>query len=189
MAAEAAEKVEPRLAQRYRSEILPALMGEFSYQNVMQVPRIEKVVVNMGVGEGREDAKNVQAAADDLARIVGQKPRLNKARKSISNFKLRQGMLIGASATLRRERMWEFLDRLIAVALPRIRDFRGLSPNGFDGHGNYSLGLREQTVFPEIDPDKVQRVQGMNITIVTSARSDAEALALLRRLGLPLRES
>ncbi|NUP99263.1 MAG: 50S ribosomal protein L5 [Armatimonadetes bacterium] len=187
--ADAVAEIVPRLQERYRNEIVPGLMEEFKYRNVMQVPRIEKVVVNMGVGIGKEDAKLVQAAADDLARITGQRPKINKARKSISNFKLREGMSIGCCCTLRGHRMWEFLDRLIAIALPRIRDFRGLSPTGVDGHGNYSLGLREQTVFPEIDPDRVTRVQGMNITIVTSAPTDAEALALLKRLGLPLQES
>ena len=179
----------PRLKAKYDTDIVPALMTEFGYRNIMQVPKVQKVVVNMGVGAGKEDAKLVVAAADDLARIVGQRPKISKARKSISNFKLREGMQVGCSATLRGERMYEFLDRLIATALPRIRDFRGLSPKSVDGHGNYTLGLREQTVFAEIDPDKVVRVQGMDITIVTSARTDAEALALLRRLGLPLQES
>lgn len=184
-----AEKTMPRLQLRYRDEIAPALMQEFGYQNPMQVPRLVKVVVNMGVGEGREDAKFVTAAAEELAVICGQRPRINKARKSISNFKLREGMPVGCSVTLRRERMWEFLDRLIALALPRIRDFRGLSPKSFDGHGNYSMGVREQAIFPEIDPDKVTRLQGLNITIATTAPTDPEALALLRKLGLPLREN
>jgi len=184
-----AEKQVPRLQQRYRDEIAPALMEEFGYQNPMQVPRVVKVVVNMGVGEGKEDAKFVTQAAEELAQICGQRPRINKARKSISNFKLREGMPVGCSVTLRRERMWEFLDRLIALSLPRIRDFRGLSPKSFDGHGNYSMGVREQTIFPEIDPDKVSRLQGLNITIATTAKTDPEALALLRKLGVPLREN
>lgn len=179
----------PRLQERYRTEIVPQLMEEFGYKNVMQVPRLVKVVCNMGVGEGKEDAKLVQAAADELAMICGQKAKITRSRKSISNFKLREGMSIGCCVTLRGARMYEFLDRLIAIALPRIRDFRGLSPKSFDGHGNYSLGLREQTVFPEIDPDRIGRVQGLNVTIVTSAETDPEALALIRRLGMPLRES
>ena len=184
-----AEKVLPRLQERYRDEIAPALMQEFGYQNPMQVPRLIKVVVNMGVGEGKEDVKFVTQAADELALIAGQRPRINKSRKSISNFKLREGMPVGCSVTLRREKMWEFLDRLISISLPRIRDFRGLSPKSFDGHGNYSMGMREQSMFPEIDPDKVSRVQGLNITIATTAKTDPEALALLRRLGMPLREN
>lgn len=187
--AEAPTHALPRLQERYRTEILPELMAEFGYRSPMQVPRLVKIVVNMGVGEGREDAKNVHDAAEHLAQITGQRPRINRARRSISNFKLRQGMEVGCTVTLRGHRMYEFLDRLVSVALPRIRDFRGLSPRGFDGRGNYSLGLGEQTVFPEVDPDTVKRVQGMNVTIVTSARTDPEALALLRRLGLPLRES
>lgn len=185
----AATQTVPRLQQRYIDEIAPALMQEFSYQNPMQVPQILKIVVNMGVGQGKEDAKFVTQAAEELARICGQKARINKARKSISNFKLREGMPIGCSVTLRRDRMWEFLDRLIALALPRLRDFRGLSPKSFDGHGNYSVGIREQTIFPEIDPDKVTRLQGLNVTIATTAKTDPEALALLRRLGMPLREN
>ncbi|MBI2302965.1 MAG: 50S ribosomal protein L5 [Armatimonadetes bacterium] len=188
MAAEADVYV-ARLQERYRSEILPALIEEFGYRSPMQAPRLVKVVVNMGVGEGRDDSKTVHEAAGQLALITGQKPRINKATKSVSNFKLRAGMEIGCSVTLRRQRMYEFLDRLFTVALPRLRDFRGLNPKGFDGHGNYSLGLTEQTVFPEIDPDKTSRVQGMNVTIVTSAASDREALALLKRMGLPLRDN
>jgi large subunit ribosomal protein L5 len=187
--AEVTTSAAPRLRERYEQEIVTALREEFAYRNVMQVPRLVKIVVNMGVGEGKEDAKNVQTAAADLARITGQQPKTTRARKSISNFKLREGMPIGCFVTLRDNRMYEFLDRLAAIALPRIRDFRGLSTRGFDGRGNYSLGLKEQTVFPEIDPDRIQRVQGMNITIVTSAKSDPEAMALLRRLGLPLQES
>lgn len=179
----------PRLLERYRTEIVPALMTEFAYRSPMQVPRLQKIVVNMGVGEGREDSKVVGEAQAQLALITGQRPRINRSRKSISNFKLREGMEIGCSVTVRRQRMYEFLDRLVTIALPRIRDFRGLSPRSFDGRGNYSLGLVEQTVFPEIDPDKIARVQGMNITIVTSAPSDREALVLLKRLGLPLRDN
>lgn len=178
----------PRLKERYEREIAASLKTEFAYSNVMQVPKLIKVVASMGVGEGREDANHVVTAADELGQITGQRPKLTRARKSISNFKLRAGMQVGCFVTLRGDRMYEFLDRLISVALPRIRDFRGLSPNGFDGRGNYSLGLKEQTVFPEIDQDKVHRVQGLNITIVTSARTDAEALALLKRCGLPLAE-
>ncbi|HAZ64858.1 MAG TPA: 50S ribosomal protein L5 [Armatimonadetes bacterium] len=178
----------PRLRERYQNEIIAAMTEEFSYTNVMQVPKLVKIVASMGVGEGREDAAVVNAAAEELMQICGQRPKLTKARKSISNFRLREGMTVGCFVTLRGDRMYEFLDRLVALALPRIRDFRGLSPNGFDGRGNYSLGLREQALFPEIDPDRVQRVQGMNVTIVTSAGTDAEALALLKRLGLPLAE-
>ncbi len=180
---------QPRLRQRYQTEIAPALMQEFGYRNVMQVPRLVKIVCNMGVGAGKEDAKLVQSAADELAQITGQKAKVTRAKKSISNFKLREGMAIGCCVTLRGNRMWEFLDRLVAVALPRIRDFRGLSPKSLDGHGNYTLGLREQAVFPELDPDRIARLQGLDITIVTTAPTDPEALALLRRLGLPLRDS
>ncbi|MCC7490707.1 MAG: 50S ribosomal protein L5 [Fimbriimonadaceae bacterium] len=183
-----ANETAPRLRGKYETEIIPALMQEFSYKNVMQVPRLVKIVCNMGVGAGREDAKHVTDAAEDLGRICGQKAKITKARKSISNFKLRQGMSIGACVTLRRERMWEFLDRLVSLALPRIRDFRGLPAKGFDGRGNYALGLKEQTVFAEIDPDRVSRIQGLNIVIVTTAGSDPEALSLLRKLGLPLQE-
>jgi large subunit ribosomal protein L5 len=178
----------PRLRARYDETIVATLRTEFAYKNVMQVPKLVKVVASMGVGEGREDASHVTNAAEELAQITGQRPKITRARKSISNFKLRAGMQVGCFVTLRGDRMYEFLDRLIATALPRIRDFRGLSPNGFDGRGNYSLGLKEQTVFPEIDPDKVSRVQGLNITIVTSAGTDGEALALLKQFGLPLAE-
>lgn len=178
----------PRLRERYGNEIVAQMTEEFSYKNVMQVPRLVKVVASMGVGEGREDAAHVTTAAEDLMSICGQRPKITRARKSISNFKLREGMTVGCYVTMRGDRMYEFLDRLVALALPRIRDFRGLSPNGFDGRGNYSLGLKDQTVFPEIDPDKVQRMQGLNITIVTTANTDAEALALLKRFGLPLAE-
>jgi large subunit ribosomal protein L5 len=184
-----ADKRAPRLRERYEQELVPALMTEFAYRNIMQVPRLVKVVASMGVGEGREDAAHVATAAEELARIAGQRPKITRARKSISNFKLRAGMQVGCFVTLRGDRMYEFLDRLFNTALPRLRDFRGLSPHGFDGRGNYSLGLKEQSVFPEIDQDKVQRVQGLNITIVTTAKTDAEAQALLKRCGLPLREN
>jgi large subunit ribosomal protein L5 len=178
----------PRLLERYRQEIVPALMEEFGYGNVMRVPRLVKVMVNMGVGDARDDVALLEAAAGDLALLSGQKAKLTRARKSVSNFKIREGMAIGCCVTLRRARMYEFVDRLVSIALPRIRDFRGLPPHSFDGHGNYSLGLREQTVFPELDPDKVRRMQGMHVTLVTSAPTDREAASLLRKLGLPLRD-
>ncbi|HOO76802.1 MAG TPA: 50S ribosomal protein L5 [bacterium] len=173
-----------RLKQYYQEEIVPRIKEKFAFTNTMRVPRVEKVVVNMGIGAGISDAKAVQAAADDLALIVGQKPVVTRARKSIAGFKLREGMPVGCRVTLRGERMYEFLDRLISVALPRIRDFRGL-PVNLDGHGNYTLGLEEQIVFPEVDIDKVYRVQGMNITVVTSTESDEEAKELLSLLGMP----
>ena len=183
------EKVQPRLKLRYRSEIRDALNSEFNYANVMQIPGVVKVVVNMGVGDAARDAKLINGAVNDLALITGQKPEIRKARKSIAQFKLREGMPIGARVTLRGDRMWEFLDRLLSVALPRIRDFRGLSPKQFDGHGNYTFGLNEQAMFPEIDPDKIDRVRGMDITVVTSAANDEEGRALLRLLGFPFKES
>jgi large subunit ribosomal protein L5 len=176
----------PRLKVRYREELLPALQQELGYANAMQVPRLEKVVVNMGVGEAIKEAKLLDAAVEDLATITGQKPAIRRARKSIAGFKLRAGMTIGAVVTLRGDRMWEFVDRLISTALPRIRDFRGLNPNSFDGHGNYSIGVTEQLIFPEIDYDKVVKVRGMDITVVTTAKSDDEGRALLRALGFPL---
>jgi len=175
----------PRLKQIYEREILPALQRELDMPNPMRVPRLEKIVVNMGVGEAVRDAKLLDAAVEDLALITGQKPAVTRARKSIAAFKLRAGMSIGAKVTLRGSRMWEFLDRLLSTALPRIRDFRGLSPDAFDGGGNYSIGVTEQLIFPEIDYDKVQKVRGMDITIVTTAEDDEEALALLRALGFP----
>jgi len=178
----------PRLKTRYREEILPALREEFGFANVMQVPTVTKVVVNMGVGEAARDSKLIEGAIRDLTEITGQKPQVTKSRKSIAQFKLREGMPIGAKVTLRGARMWEFLDRLNTVALPRIRDFRGINPDGFDGRGNYNLGLREQTIFPEIDYDKVGAVRGLNVTITTSARTDEEAKALLQELGMPFRE-
>jgi len=184
-----AEKIVPRLKQRYREEIREALQKEFGYRNVMQIPTVVKVVVNMGVGDAARDAKLINAAVNDLAMITGQKPEIRRARKSIAQFKLREGMPIGARATLRGDRRWEFLDRLITIALPRIRDFRGLSPNQFDGTGNYTFGLTEQSVFHEIDPDTIDRPRGMDITVVTSATTDEEGRALLRALGFPFKEN
>jgi len=179
----------PRLKDRYLTEIAPALMDEFKYGNVMQIPRLTKIVVNMGVGEAARDAKLIDGAVRDLAAITGQKPAVARAKKSVAQFKLREGMPIGAHVTLRGDRMWEFLDRLLSIALPRIRDFRGLSDRQFDGRGNYTFGLIEQVVFHEIDPDKVDRQRGMDITIVTTATNDAEGRSLLRLLGFPLKES
>jgi large subunit ribosomal protein L5 len=175
----------PRLKERYQQEVLPALQGELGLDNPMRVPRLEKIVVNMGVGDAIRDAKLLDAAVGDLAIITGQKPAITKARKSIAAFKLRAGMSIGAKVTLRGARMWEFLDRLLSTALPRIRDFRGLNPDAFDGSGNYSIGVTEQLIFPEIDYDKVAKVRGMDITIVTTAPDDDEARVLLRALGFP----
>lgn len=186
-AAEVEAPARPRLKDRYQSEVVPALMRRFGYRQVMEAPRVAKVVVSMGVGAATQDPKALEGAMRDLAIITGQQPVMARAKRSIAQFRVRQGNPIGCKVTLRRDRMWEFLDRLISVALPRIRDFRGLPPEGVDGHGNYNLGLREQSVFPEINMDQVTRVQGMNVTIVTTARSDEEALALLRELGLPLR--
>jgi large subunit ribosomal protein L5 len=179
----------PRLQQRYRDEIIAELRDEFSYGNVMQVPRLTKIVVNMGVGEAARDSTLIEGAVRDLSTITAQKPTVTKARKSIAQFKLREGMPIGAHATLRGARMWEFLDRLLTIALPRIRDFRGLSPTQFDGSGNYTFGLNEQSMFHEIDPDRIDRVRGMDITVVTTAKTDEEGRALLRRLGFPFKES
>jgi len=179
----------PRLKQRYRDEIKPALLKEFSFGNVMQVPGLVKVVVNMGVGEAARDSKLIEGAIRDLGAITGQKPQVTKARKSIAQFKLREGMPIGAHTTLRGDRMWEFLDRLLSVALPRIRDFRGLSPKQFDGKGNYTFGLTEQSMFHEIDQDRIDRVRGMDITVVTTATTDDEGRALLRHLGFPFKEN
>ncbi|MDI3331520.1 MAG: 50S ribosomal protein L5 [Micrococcus sp.] len=181
----AAPKVTPRLKTKYREEIKAALQSEFNYGNVMQVPGLVKVVVNMGVGEAAKDSKIIDGAIRDLTLITGQKPQVTKARKSIAQFKLREGMPIGTHATLRGDRMWEFLDRLVTFALPRIRDFRGLSPKQFDGNGNYTFGLSEQSVFHEIDQDKIDRVRGMDITVVTTAKNDDEGRALLKALGFP----
>ena len=179
----------PRLKQRYREEIVGTLREEFSYPNVMQVPGLVKIVVNMGVGDAAKDSKLMDGAIRDLATVTGQKPQVTKARKSIAQFKLREGMPIGCHVTLRGDRMWEFLDRLLSLALPRIRDFRGLSPRQFDGHGNYTFGLNEQSMFHEIDQDKIDRVRGMDITVVTTATSDDEGRALLRNLGFPFKEA
>ncbi|MGH3880102.1 MAG: 50S ribosomal protein L5 [Actinophytocola sp.] len=183
------EKIAPRLKTRYREEITTALQEEFSFSNAMQVPRVVKVVVNMGVGDAARDGKLIEGAVKDLALITGQKPQVRKARQSIAQFKLREGMPIGAKVTLRGDRMWEFLDRLLTIALPRIRDFRGLSPKQFDGNGNYTFGLNEQSMFHEINPDSIDRQRGMDITVVTTAINDTEGRALLRRLGFPFREN
>lgn len=185
---EGATRVVPRLKARYQAEIVPALREEFGYRNINQVPGLVKVVVNMGVGEAARDPKLIDGAVRDLATITGQKPQVTRARKSIAQFKLREGMPIGAHTTLRGDRMWEFVDRLITLALPRIRDFRGLSPKQFDGSGNYTFGLTEQVMFHEIDPDKIDRVRGMDITLVTTATNDDEGRSLLRRLGFPFKE-
>ena len=186
---EMTENTMPRMKVRYREEILPALREEFGYSNVMMVPGLTKIVVNMGVGEAARDSKLIEGAVKDLTAITGQKPQVTKARKSIAQFKLREGMPIGAHVTLRGDRMWEFLDRLLALALPRIRDFRGLSPKQFDGRGNYTFGLTEQVMFHEIDQDKIDRSRGMDITIVTSATNDDEGRALLKHLGFPFKEN
>ena len=175
----------PRLKERYRSEVLPALMEEFGYRNVMQAPRLEKVTVNVGLGEAVQNAKALDAASGDVATITGQRPVITRAKKSIANFKLRTGMPIGAMATLRGDRMWEFLDRMINAALPRIRDFQGVSPNSFDGRGNFSLGIREQLIFSEIEYDKVDRIRGLQITVCTTAKADEEGKRLLELLGMP----
>ncbi|MEY3103439.1 MAG: 50S ribosomal protein L5 [Candidatus Nanopelagicaceae bacterium] len=178
----------PRLKSRYKSDVVATLQTQFGYKNRMQIPTLSKVVVNMGVGEAAKDSKLIEGAVRDLTVITGQKPVVTKARKSIANFKLREGQPIGAHVTLRGDRMWEFMDRLLSVSLPRIRDFRGLSPKQFDGSGNYTFGLTEQVVFPEIQQDKLDRVRGMDITIVTSAKNDDEGRALLRALGFPFRD-
>ena len=183
------EKIIPRLKVRYREEIAAALRQEFGYANPMQIPGVVKVVVNMGVGDAARDGKLMDGAVRDLSTITGQRPEIRRARKSIAQFKLREGMPIGAKVTLRGDRMWEFLDRLLTIALPRIRDFRGLSPTQFDGHGNYTFGLNEQSMFREINPDNIDRQRGMDITVVTSATTDEEGRALLRRLGFPFKES
>ena len=186
--AETTPKVMPRLKTRYREEIIPALQSEFAIPNVMQVPGLVKIVVNMGVGEAARDSKLIEGAVKDLTAITGQKPMVTRARKSIAQFKLREGMPIGAHATLRGDRMWEFLDRLLSLALPRIRDFRGLSPQQFDGRGNYTFGLTEQVMFHEVNPDRIDRPRGMDITVVTTATNDAEGRSLLRHLGFPFKE-
>jgi len=180
--------VAPRLRDRYRQTVVPTLMKERGYTNPFQVPRLDKIVINMGVGEGRDNAKVLDFATSDLRQIAGQKPIVTRAKKSIANFKLREGVPIGAKVTLRAARMYEFLDRLVNVALPRVRDFKGVSPKAFDGRGNYALGLREQLIFPEIVYDKIDKTRGMDIIIVTTARTDEEAKALLSQLGMPFRE-
>ncbi|MGW6281192.1 50S ribosomal protein L5 [Kribbella sp. NPDC055071] len=182
-------KTLPRLKTKYREEIVGQLQEQFTFDNVMQVPGLTKIVVNMGVGEAARDSKLIEGAVKDLAAITGQKPQVTKARKSIAQFKLREGMPIGAHVTLRGDRMWEFLDRLLALALPRIRDFRGLSPKQFDGTGNYTFGLTEQVMFHEINQDRIDRVRGMDITVVTTAKNDDEGRALLRQLGFPFKEN
>ena len=178
----------PRLKNRYKTQVAPSLKTKFGYKNVMQIPTLTKVVVNMGVGEAARDSKLIEGAIRDLSTITGQKPQVTKAKKAIANFKLRENQPIGAHVTLRNDRMWEFTDRLLSIALPRIRDFRGLSPKQFDGNGNYTFGLTEQVVFPEIEPDKIDRTRGMDITIVTTAKSDEEGRALLKELGFPFQE-
>lgn len=175
------------MKEKYLEEIRPALMKHFAYKNIMQVPRLEKVVINMGVGEGKDNPKLLDAAVKELSLITGQKPIVTKAKKSVASFKLREGMSIGCKVTLRGEMMYDFINKLINVALPRVRDFRGVSPKSFDGRGNYSLGLKEQIIFPEINYDQVEKVQGMDITIVTTARNDEEAMELLRVLGMPFK--
>jgi large subunit ribosomal protein L5 len=178
----------PRLKDRYQKEVIPAMQKEFGYKNVMAVPRIEKVSVNIGLGEATQNAKLMDGAVHELGQITGQKPVVTKAKKSIAAFKLREGMAIGAMVTLRGDRMFEFLDRLMNVALPRVRDFRGVSSKSFDGRGNYTLGIKDQLIFPEIDYNKVEKVKGMNISITTTAKTDAEGLALLKQMGMPFRQ-
>jgi large subunit ribosomal protein L5 len=178
-----------RLRERYQKEVIAALTKEFGYKNVMAVPRIQKVVVNMGLGEATGNAKIVDTGADELARITGQKPVVRRAKKSIAAFKLRKGMPVGTSVTLRGDRMWEFLDRLMSIALPRVRDFKGVSPRGFDGRGNFTLGLKDQLLFPEIDYMKVDKARGMNVSVVTSAKTDQEARKLLQFIGMPFRQN
>ena len=178
-----------RLKERYSKDVVPALKKEFGYTNVMAIPKIQKVVVNMGLGEATQNAKIVDTGVDELARVTGQKPVVTRAKKSIAQFKVRKGMPIGAMVTLRGERMWEFLDRLVSIALPRVRDFRGVSPRGFDGRGNYTLGLKDQLLFPEIDYMKVDKARGMNISVVTTAKTDEESRKLLQLLGVPFRSN
>jgi large subunit ribosomal protein L5 len=178
-----------RLGDQYREEVAPALKERFGIENPMRIPRLEKIVVNMGVGEASQNSRALDGAMEDLAKITGQKPQLRRARKSIAGFKIREGMPVGARVTLRGERMWEFLDRLISVALPRVRDFRGISPNSFDGRGNFALGLREQLIFPEISYDSIDTTRGLDVAVVTTAETDEEARELLRLLGMPFRES
>lgn len=179
----------PRLKEKYQNQIVPTMREQFGYANVMQVPKVTKVTVNMGIGEGIHDAKAMEEAAAQLGQITGQKPQLRRARKSVANFKLREGMPVGLRVTLRGDRMYEMLDRLMSIALPRIRDFRGVGPGSFDGRGNYNLGVKEQIIFPEIDYDKIDRLRGMDIAITTTAKTDDEGRALLKLLGMPFRES
>jgi large subunit ribosomal protein L5 len=188
-AKEAQAADQPRLRKRYAETIVPKLQKEFGYKNVHQIPKIEKVVINIGLGEATMNPKLVERAVDELARISGQKPVIRRSKKSIANFKLRENQAIGVSVTLRGDRQWEFLDRLLNVALPRVRDFSGVSPKAFDGRGNYTLGIREQTIFQEVDYDSIEKVKGMNITMVTTARTDAEAKSLLAHLGVPFRDA
>lgn len=178
----------PRMKKKYDAEAVDGLKKRFAYKNVMQVPRLTKIVLNMGLGEAIANAKIMDAAVTELGQIAGQKPVVRKARKSIANFKLREGMPIGCCVTLRREKMWEFIDRLITLSLPRVRDFKGISRKGFDGRGNYSLGVKEELIFPEVDYDKVDKVKGLNVTFVTTAKTDEEGLALLELLGMPFRK-
>lgn len=176
-----------RMKEKYVKEVAPALMGKYSYKSTMQIPKLDKIVINIGLGEAKDNPKAVEAACGDLAKISGQKPIITKARKSVANFKLREGMNIGCKVTLRGDRMYEFLDRLFNVALPRVRDFRGINPNGFDGRGNYSLGIKEQLIFPEIDYDKIDKLRGMDINFITTATTDEEARELLTLMGAPFR--
>ena len=179
----------PRLKKRYQDEVAPALMTKFGYKSVMQVPRFEKIVINVGCGDARDNMKALEAVVKEISQITGQKAVVTKARKSVANFKLREGMPVGVKVTLRAEKMWEFLDRLFNVALPRVRDFRGISPNAFDGRGNYALGLKEQLIFPEIDYDKIEKLRGMDIVICTTAETDEEAKELLKLMGAPFAEA
>jgi large subunit ribosomal protein L5 len=179
----------PRLKEKYQKDVAPALQQQFGYRNVMQVPRITKIAVNVGLGEALQDANALDRATEQIAAITGQKPVVTRAKRSIANFRLRAGNPIGVAATLRGDRMWEFLDRLVAAALPRIRDFQGLNPNAFDGRGNYSLGLREQLIFPEVDYDRVDKVRGLQVTIVTTAKTDEEGRRLLELIGMPFRKN
>jgi large subunit ribosomal protein L5 len=183
-----AKKITSRLRTRYENEVIEGMMKRFGYKNRMQVPKLTKIVLNMGLGEAIQNPKILDSAQAELTQISGQKPIIRKARRSIANFKLREGTAIGCSVTLRRERMWEFFDRLVTFALPRVRDFKGISRKAFDGHGNYSLGIKEQIIFPEIDYDKIDKIKGLNVTFVTTATRDDEGLALLEQLGMPFRK-
>lgn len=182
------EKIVPKLKIHYLKEVVPKLIKRFGYKNIMQVPRITKVIINVGVGDGKEDMRAIESSVKEISIITGQRPIIKRAKKAIAGFRLRKGQPIAVTVTLRRDRMWEFLDRLINAALPRIRDFKGLSPKSFDGHGNYNLGITEQLIFPELTYDDIYRVRGMNITVVTTAKTDEEATALLKEIGFPLRE-